>query len=1038
MTIINGVNLLPATGEFTYGTVARLGRRVTEFSPTGVNFYFAGSPPNCDLGYSLDQLQDQFPDCKTVAVICAWFGDSIDASSCRIYPSTTYIGGTFQKWNGSGWEYEPWQCSSLTQNSGGLIPISSSGETFSYGGTPSDQSLVECITELKARGFRVVFYPFILMDDAGKSWRGRITYSPDVSSDAASAVLSFLGSAVPANFTRDVPNKTVSYSGPATDWTYRRMILHYANLCVVAGGVDLFIIGSEFRGLEAIRGPSWTVAGTVDGGGKAVWDYPFVQGLIDLSDDVRSIFNAAGLTKDAAGLHNLISYAADWSSWMGYSHAGSSPASPNGQWPHLDKLWAHSSIDIVCFDNYLPLSDWTTGTGGLDVLNWTKPSPRAEYIDYGRASDPSYGGMDFGLASSNTAEQTKDYGLASASPPSWPPDPSSMSGLGLTGTPRLYSKDYLKANIEGGERFHWFYFNSDNAGRGLDPIGSGAQVSLPQGDRAAQARNPYYAGQEILGQKQIRWWWNNTHKALYDDGLGGGEIAHGSDTQWVPKSKPIVFTEYGFPSADKCTNQPNLFFDASSSESGTPFWSLWEPAQGVNWRPKQDQQLQLLALQAFHEYWFQEGHNAVSAAGVKMIEPVFCSVWNWDARPFPTFPSLASAWGDAGNWQAGNWLNGKGPLIPLPSQDSIPGVPMPFDFPNLPGLAWSVHKRPTFASRVASHVSGREVRSPFYAQTLYEFELTIEGMDSNGQYPGLREKSLQALMGLYIQCQGQYGTFIFTDPSDYHADLEAIGFTDGVTTDFVLLRHIGEAVEPVSWATVIFNVYIDGMLQSGSSYQLVAPNILRFTSAPGVPAKLHSNDGSTNPKIAQFVPTNTGSAGDSFTFQIYAKAAELTACRIGIYDNVMGIDGLSEGASFDLANGTYGSVYPGVTASITSAGGGWYLLSVRKTLADSVSFCRILLEDPFGTWGYAASGDNGVFLSGAKTKLNNNPLDPVSIGSIGTTTRATLTGGINAGQITVDFDYAFLCRFLDDQNDFEEFMNGLWKIERLKFRSVKP
>ena len=63
------------------------------------------------------------------------------------------------------------------------------------------------------------------------------------------------------HFTPDSVNLTVAYSGPSFDWTYRRMILHYANLCVVAGGVDLFVIGSELRGLETIRGPAWTKAG---------------------------------------------------------------------------------------------------------------------------------------------------------------------------------------------------------------------------------------------------------------------------------------------------------------------------------------------------------------------------------------------------------------------------------------------------------------------------------------------------------------------------------------------------------------------------------------------------------------------------------------------------------------------------------------------------------------------------------------------------------------------------------------------------------
>ena len=32
------------------------------------------------------------------------------------------------------------------------------------GGTPSDGAVVQAIQELKARGYRVTFYPFILMD----------------------------------------------------------------------------------------------------------------------------------------------------------------------------------------------------------------------------------------------------------------------------------------------------------------------------------------------------------------------------------------------------------------------------------------------------------------------------------------------------------------------------------------------------------------------------------------------------------------------------------------------------------------------------------------------------------------------------------------------------------------------------------------------------------------------------------------------------------------------------------------------------------
>ena len=54
---------------------------------------------------------------------------------------------------------------------------------------------MRCIQDLKSRGFKVIFYPFLLMTAAGLPWRGRITYSPDVSSarDGGGRRLSRLG-----------------------------------------------------------------------------------------------------------------------------------------------------------------------------------------------------------------------------------------------------------------------------------------------------------------------------------------------------------------------------------------------------------------------------------------------------------------------------------------------------------------------------------------------------------------------------------------------------------------------------------------------------------------------------------------------------------------------------------------------------------------------------------------------------------------------------------------------------------------------------
>jgi uncharacterized protein (TIGR02217 family) len=39
--------------------------------------------------------------------------------------------------------------------------------------------------------------------------------------------------------------------------------------------------------------------------------------------------------------------------------------------------------------------------------------------------------------------------------------------------------------------------------------------------------------------------------------------------------------------------------------------------------------------------------------------------------------------------------------------------------------------------------------------------------------------------------------------------------------------------------------------------------------------------------------------------------------------------------------------------------------------------------------------------------------------------------------IAASFAYAFQCRFLDDQAEFENFMSGLWRARSLKFRQVR-
>jgi hypothetical protein len=161
-------------------------------------------------------------------------------------------------------------------------------------------------------------------------------------------------------------------------------------------------------------------------------------------------------------------------------------------------------------------------------------------------------------------------------------------------------------------------------------------------------------------------------------------------------------------------------------------------------------------------------------------------------------------------------------------------VTTPPNFPSLAGQGWSVHKKPVFSTLVTGHVSGREVRDALWQYPLWEFELSFDGLASDSaSYPGLGARSLQSLMGLFLQAQGQFGTFLYTDPSDDSISSQALGTGDGTTNSFTFARTLGGFTEPVGWVTSIANVSLNGATQS-SGWSLTAPNTLVFTGAPGV------------------------------------------------------------------------------------------------------------------------------------------------------------------------------------------------------------
>ncbi len=164
----------------------------------------------------------------------------------------------------------------------------------------------------------------------------------------------------------------------------------------------------------------------------------------------------------------------------------------------------------------------------------------------------------------------------------------------------IYDIDTLKAGWTSGEGYDWYYSDAPRT----------TKVNL----------TPQFAW------KNLAWFWGNTH-------INPNSVA----TAWTPNSKKIWFTEYGFPSVDCATNEPNVFFDPSSSSSALPYFS----------KGRVDMRVQRAGIAATQAQW----------AGSSMVERMF--TWAWDARPFPYWPDLANVWTDGSVWKTGHWLQGK-------------------------------------------------------------------------------------------------------------------------------------------------------------------------------------------------------------------------------------------------------------------------------------------------------------------------------------------------------------------------------------------
>ena len=162
---IRAVNIIPGSTEFGYDTTI-VTRKVSAGVTTTENAHV--SSERSDWTVSIDDLTAGCSNLKAASLVVPWFGNDLRCGVCQIRPGVENTAKVTKP--------EAWKVSGITRAAAHVVSEVEGRPAF--GGTPSDASVIRAIQDLRARGLKITFYPFVLMDVPGYPWRGRITCDP--------------------------------------------------------------------------------------------------------------------------------------------------------------------------------------------------------------------------------------------------------------------------------------------------------------------------------------------------------------------------------------------------------------------------------------------------------------------------------------------------------------------------------------------------------------------------------------------------------------------------------------------------------------------------------------------------------------------------------------------------------------------------------------------------------------------------------------------------------------------------------------------
>jgi len=236
-----------------------------------------------DILYTLDDMRRDMPDLRRVIVWVNWLYNEDDEK----YYQASYGIKPWLSQSASEASPEDWNVGAYTVDT---APVHTDPMAT---GTPSDESILWILRELRNRGYEVGLLPTIRSTKPAGAWRGELKFRSEE-----------------------------DFTSFAED--FKAMYQHYADLVSEAGiTLDYFIIGSEMVS-STIHDPP---------------DFPFIDTLIEIASHARSAIPGTKLI-----------YAANWDE---YSYRTTD--SGDVYFP-LDRLLASGLVDFVGLDYYFPLT----------------------------------------------------------------------------------------------------------------------------------------------------------------------------------------------------------------------------------------------------------------------------------------------------------------------------------------------------------------------------------------------------------------------------------------------------------------------------------------------------------------------------------------------------------------------------------------------------------------------------------------------------------------------------------------------------------